>query len=194
MLSIPQGRYTPSPAPSVSGVLEHGMTTRNAEIVLKETDLIVSKTDLGGYITYANRTFMRVSGYRLPDLLGEPHNIVRHPDMPRGIFLHLWQTIQSGRECFAFVKNQAADGAFYWVRANVTPDVDSHGTVRGYHSARRKPNPEVLRSTIIPLYQEMRRVEAPLPAAQAAEVSLTFLKDKMAAQGTDYENFILTLT
>ena len=170
------------------------MTLRSAEIMLDASDLIVSKTDVTGCITYANRTFMRISGYRLTELLGVQHNIVRHPDMPRGVFLLLWQTIESGRECFAFVKNKTADGAFYWVRANITPDVDNHGTIRGYHSVRRKPNHDVLRNIIIPLYQEMLEIEALLPEAQAPEVSLRLLQDKIATQhGTTYENFILTL-
>lgn len=164
----------------------------NREIALSDTDLIVSKTDMKGRITYANRTFMRICGYNLADLIGVQHNIVRHPDMPRGVFRLLWNTITTNHECFAYVKNLAADGSFYWVKANVTPDVDNQGSVRGYFSVRRKAAPEVIRA-VIPLYQEMLAIERRSPTATAPDASLKFLQDKLTELGTDYDHFILSL-
>jgi len=75
-----------------------------------EEEIIVSKTDLKGIITYANRTFLKVSGYSEEELLGKPHSIIRHPDMPRCVFKLLWDTIEAGREILAYVKNMAKNG------------------------------------------------------------------------------------
>jgi len=104
-----------------------------------EEELIVSKTDLKGIITYANRTFLKVAGYTEDELLGKPHNIIRHPDMPRCVFKFLWDTIEAGNEIFAYVKNMAKNGDHYWVFAHVTPTFDSRGRIVGYHSNRRCP-------------------------------------------------------
>jgi aerotaxis receptor len=89
------------------------ITPTNVEVRFSPDEIIVSKTDLKGRITYANRVFMRVADYSEDDLLGVQHNIVRHPDMPRGAFRHLWDTIQRGEEWFGFVKNMTAKGHYY---------------------------------------------------------------------------------
>lgn len=103
-------------------------------------EVIVSKTDLVGNITYANEVFCRVAGYHRDELLGANHNLIRHPDMPRCVFKLLWDTIADGREIFAYVKNLARDGAHYWVLAHVTPTFDGAGRIVGYHSNRRSPD------------------------------------------------------
>ena len=105
-----------------------------------EEEIIVSKTDLKGVITYANLTFLKISGYSEEELLGKPHNILRHPDMPRCVFQLLWDTIEAGREIFAYVKNMAKNGDHYWVFAHVTPTFDARGKIIGYHSNRRCPH------------------------------------------------------
>lgn len=112
-------------------------TTR--EVTFGEDEIIVSKTDLKGVILYANQTFIRVSGYSEEELLGQAHSIIRHPDMPRCVFKFLWDTIESGQEIFAYVKNMAKSGDYYWVFAHVTPIFDSSGRIIGYHSNRRLP-------------------------------------------------------
>ncbi len=91
------------------------------ERTFKEDEIIVSKTDLKGIITYANRTFLDVALYREDEVLGMPHSIIRHPDMPRCVFKLLWDTIEEGNEIIAYVKNMAKNGDFYWVFAHVTP-------------------------------------------------------------------------
>src|SRR5580704_8741733 len=88
------------------------------ERTFPEDEIIASKTDVKGVITYANRTFMEVSLYSEEELLGQPHSIVRHPDMPRCVFKLLWDTIQKGDEIFAYVKNMCKNGDFYWVFAH----------------------------------------------------------------------------
>jgi PAS domain S-box-containing protein len=104
-----------------------------------EEEIIVSKTDLKGIITYANQTFLKVAQYEEEEILGKPHNIIRHPDMPRCVFKFLWDTIEAGDEIFAYVKNMAKSGDHYWVFAHVTPTFDSQGKIIGYHSNRRCP-------------------------------------------------------
>lgn len=81
------------------------VTPNNKKLQLKENDLIVSKTDVKGHITYCNDTFMEFSGYYEEELIGQPHNIIRHPDMPRAVFRFMWQTLQQENEFFGFVKN-----------------------------------------------------------------------------------------
>jgi PAS domain S-box-containing protein len=105
-----------------------------------QEDIIVSKTDLKGIITYCNRTFLQVADYSEDELLGQPHSIIRHPDMPRSVFKLLWDTIEAEHEIFAYVKNMAKNGDHYWVFARVTPTFDAAHRITGYHSNRRCPD------------------------------------------------------
>lgn len=162
------------------------------EKIMRENDFIVSKTDLTGRITYGNRIFIEFSGYSEEALLGAQHNIIRHPDMPRGVFRLLWDTLHQEQEIFAFVKNMAADGAFYWVFANVTPDYDSNGKVIGYFSVRRKPRAEAI-STISQVYKQMLEIEKSAGAKSAPQASIKFLVDFLKQKGTTYEELVLNL-
>jgi PAS domain S-box-containing protein len=108
------------------------------EIEIPDGEPLVSKTDTGGRITFANRVFVEVSGYPLEELIGAPHNLVRHPHMPTEAFADLWATIKAGRPWEGLVKNRTKQGDFYWVRASVTPVVED-GAVAGYVSIRSKP-------------------------------------------------------
>lgn len=162
------------------------------EIILGDTDVIVSKTDLQGRITYANRQFMRIANYSEKQLLGVQHNIIRHPDMPRGAFKLLWNTLKAEREFFAYVKNMTVNGDYYWVFANVTPDRDANGKVVGYFSFRRKPRRDAI-STIEPIYREMLAVESRVGPAKAPDASIEFLVSKLKDLGTSYDRFILDL-
>jgi len=91
------------------------------EYPFPESETLVSITDLKGRITYCNPAFITVSGYLREELLGQPHNMIRHPDMPEEAFRDMWETIASGIPWSAPVKNRRKDGSFYWVKANVTP-------------------------------------------------------------------------
>ncbi|MGQ9368446.1 methyl-accepting chemotaxis protein [Azospirillum sp. A39] len=113
------------------------------EIPLTENMLLVSRTDTKGRITFANRTFVEVSGFSEAELVGAPHNLVRHPDMPREAFADLWDTVKAGRPWEGLVKNRAKNGDHYWVRANVTPVVEN-GAVTGYISIRSRPSREAV--------------------------------------------------
>jgi methyl-accepting chemotaxis protein/aerotaxis receptor len=111
----------------------------NHEIEMSEGQLLVSKTDIHGRITFANRDFVELSGFDREELLGAPHNIVRHPHMPKEAFADLWATLKQGRPWEGFVKNRRKDGDFYWVRANVTPVIED-GQTTGFVSIRSKPS------------------------------------------------------
>lgn len=111
----------------------------NKEIHLKSGEFIVSKTDLKGQLIYVNRPFMEVSGFTSEELMGSPHNIVRHPDMPPAAFEDLWRTLKSGKSWRGMVKNRCKNGDYYWVDANANP-IWEGGRIVGYMSLRAKPN------------------------------------------------------
>ncbi|WP_231502059.1 PAS domain-containing protein [Herbaspirillum sp. RV1423] len=108
------------------------------EYVMKDGESIVSKTDLKGRITYVNPYFIEASGFEEAELIGSPHNMVRHPDMPPEAYADLWATLKAGRPWTGMVKNRRKNGDFYWVKANVTP-IRENGRVAGYMSVRTKP-------------------------------------------------------
>jgi PAS domain S-box-containing protein len=130
----------------------------NIEKVMNDHDFIVSKTNTKGHITYCNRIFMDMSGYKEDELLHKNHNIIRHPDMPRVAFKLAWDTIQANREFFGFVKNLRKNGDFYWVFAHITADYDESGNVVGYTSVRRAPKRSAVEA-IEPLYKQMLQAE-----------------------------------
>jgi len=115
----------------------------NVEYELREDSAIVSKTDLKGIITYANPDFVEASGYSVNELIGQPHNILRHPDMPEEAFADLWQTLKQGKPWTGIVKNRRKNGDYYWVVANVAP-IYENGSLVGYLSARSKPSRELI--------------------------------------------------
>jgi methyl-accepting chemotaxis protein/aerotaxis receptor len=141
------------------------MPVTQEEVVLGETEVLVSRTDPGGRITFCNDAFTRTSGFPEEELLGAPHNILRHPDMPREAFADLWATIKAGRPWEGIVKNRTASGGFYWVRANVTP-VSEGGAVTGFISVRQRPSET-----------ERARAEAAYPAMAAGRGAAFALRD-----------------
>ncbi|AVY94523.1 MULTISPECIES: PAS domain-containing protein [Microvirgula] len=165
----------------------------NQEVRLQPDDLIITKTDQKGIITYANRKFMQVSNYAESALLGQAHNLIRHPDMPRGVFRLMWKTLMQGKEFFGILKNYTADGGFYWVFANVTPDYGIDGSTKGYYSVRRMPTRHAI-DTMTRIYAEMRAVEQSAGKAAAPDTSLAWLQDYLdKAHAGSYENFVLGL-
>ena len=157
----------------------------NHERVMKEDDFIISKTDTSGKITYCNEIFMELASMNEEQLLGKPHNIIRHPDMPKAVFKLLWDRIQNKEEIFAYVKNLSADGGFYWVFANVSPSYDTSGKVIGYYSVRRKPSQKALEA-IKPLYTEMLRIEK----SNGINGSMEYLTNILKKEGVSYDEFI----
>lgn len=158
------------------------------ELSFHDSEFIVSKTDLGGRITYGNALFIQISGYGEEELLGAPHNILRHPEMPAIVFKLLWETIKSGEEIFAYVINKTKRNDYYWVFAHVTPSLDNDGKIIGYHSVRRKPTQNAL-NVIKPLYQALVRAEKAGGITSAQQHLNTVLQQK----GLSYEEFILSI-
>lgn len=164
-----------------------------AERTFGAEEIIVSKTDPKGLILYANDVFQRVSGFAEAQLVGRPHNVVRHPHMPRGLFHLMWETIARGDEVFAYVNNLAADGAHYWVLAHITPTLGAHGKTVGYHSNRRSPARSAI-ARIEPVYARMRAEEARhTRAVDAAAASARLLADDLADRGQTYDELVWDL-
>lgn len=109
------------------------------ETLLPEGQFIYSRTDLKGIIVEANQAFADISGYIREEMIGQPHNLVRHPDMPPAAFADMWQDLKAGRPWRGLVKNRRKDGGFYWVVANASP-VRENGRVVGYQSVRTRPS------------------------------------------------------
>ncbi len=125
--------------------MRKNLPVTNVEYTLKNDVLIVTKTDLKGIITYVNSEFIDASGFTEQELLGQPHNLVRHPDMPAWAFDDLWKTVKEGYPWQGIVKNRRKNGDYYWVRANVSP-ISENGQIVGYLSVRNKPTAEEVRS------------------------------------------------
>ncbi|MCK6787691.1 methyl-accepting chemotaxis protein [Enterobacter roggenkampii] len=123
------------------------------EYPLDDDTTLMSTTDLHSYITHANDTFVKVSGYQLDELTGQPHNMVRHPDMPKAAFADMWYTLQQGEPWSGIVKNRRKNGDHYWVRANAVPMVRG-GQVTGYMSIRTKATAEEI-AAVEPLYRAL---------------------------------------
>lgn len=160
----------------------------NKEFVLNRNDFIVSKTDTKGIITYGNKIFIEMSGYEEEELLGKNHNLIRHPDMPRIAFKIAWEMIQNKQEFFGFVKNLRKDGGYYWVWANITPDLDTNGNIIGYTSVRRKPNPKAL-EIIIPIYKKLLEAEK----SGGMDSSKTILMNLLEEKNMEYNELIIAL-
>ena len=111
----------------------------NNEVVVKFSDFLVSETNTKGIIKFANDDFCKIAEYGLEELIGQPHNIVRHKDMPRAAFKSLWDTVQAGEVWTGYVKNRTKSGGYYWVFATVYPFESCDGS-KGYLSCRRKPS------------------------------------------------------
>ena len=162
------------------------------ERFLGENDLIVSKTDLTGKIIYANKIFMDISDYTEGEVLGSPHSMIRHPEMPRAIFKLLWQTLESGEEIFAYVVNRCKNGDHYWVYAHVTPSFDVNGKIIGYHSSRRAPKRDSV-NAIVKIYDELRAIEQAGGRKEGLLSSSLALEKRLQDINSTYEKFVTTL-
>jgi PAS domain S-box-containing protein len=153
-------------------------TPKDEEIILDPKRYIVSETDEKGKITFANDYFMEVSGYTLEELIGKPHSIVRHPDMPRVVFKLLWETIKAGKNINAVVKNLAKDGRYYWIftEFEIRKDTDT-GKIIGYHASRKTISKHVI-EIIADLYKELLKIEKEGGMDASEKYLISFLKDK----------------
>jgi len=129
------------------------MNSPHKEIILDDTSLLVSETDSKGNIIYANDTFLEVAQYQLDELIGKPHNLIRHPDMPHSAFKDLWETIRKGETWEGFVKNCTKNKKFYWVYATVFPYGKNH-----YLSVRKMATRDEIEK-YEKIYKKMRQEE-----------------------------------
>ena len=150
------------------------------EIELKNNVYIESDTDTKGIITYANDYFAEISGYRPEELVGQPHNIVRHPDMPKILFKTLWDRLQSGQNFIAAVKNLAKDGRYYWVFTDFEHIKDDNGNTVGYKAVRKKISKHVT-DVLDPLYKKLTEIER----EGGMEASEKYLNEFLAEHGDD---------
>ncbi|MDL0088121.1 PAS domain-containing protein [Campylobacter gastrosuis] len=158
------------------------------EYFVNDDDFLVSKTDTKGIITYCNEPFINIVGASQSELLGKPHNIIRHQDMPKVVFWLLWQRVQSKQEIFAYVKNRRFDGGFYWVFANVTASLDENGKIIGYYSVRRRPNKKAI-NFISPIYQILLNAEN----SGGLEASKRLLEQILKDKNISYDELIINL-
>jgi PAS domain S-box-containing protein len=149
-----------------------------------DIDLIVSKSDAEGNITYTNPIFMKISGYTQGELLDKPHAILRHPDMPKTVFKYLWDNIKQGKEVYAYVKNLCKDGSYYWVLAQVRMAKNPDGSFRNYVSTRRKMKDDV-KPVIEALYTKMKEAEE----NEGMEAAEKILGDFLQEHGHSFETF-----
>ncbi len=158
-------------------------TPIDEEIILDPKRYIVSETDQKGKITFANDYFQEVSGYTEEELIGKPHSIVRHPDMPKVVFKLLWETISKGKNINAVVKNLAKDGRYYWIftEFEIRKDTDT-GEIIGYHASRKSISKHVL-EIIADLYKKLLEIEK----KDGIEASEKYLIEFLKSHGDDIE-------
>ncbi|MCF6195457.1 MAG: PAS domain S-box protein [Emcibacter sp.] len=169
-------------------------TPTGTEIFFPEDKLIVSKTDLKGIITYTNVLFETMSGYSRDEILGKPHNMIRHPDMPHCIFKLFWDTLQQKKEIFAYVVNMHRSGDHYWVLAHVVPTYDLMGNHVGYHSSRRYPDKKIVQQ-MASYYAELREIEkSHANVKQGMQAALDSFNNVLKQQDISYAEYIFSLS
>jgi len=151
---------------------------------VKSVDIVVSKGDAEGNITYANPIFFKLAGYTQGELLEQPHSIIRHPDMPKVIFKFLWDNLKAGKDVKTFVKNLCKDGGFYWVFAHVRVATNPDGSFRNYVSTRKGMSPGA-RAIIESLYRQLSEAEN----IGGIDDSLSILEAFLKEQGGSLDTF-----
>lgn len=167
------------------------LSVTGRERKLDPKDIIVSKTNPQGIITYVNDVFCHISDYTEEEMLGQPHSAIRHPHMPRIIFKTLWDYIKQEKEIFAYVMNRCKNGDHYWVLAHITPSYDIDRKMIGYHSSRRAPKTEAI-NYIQPLYKALLQLEQD-GRKEGLEKSEKYMKDMLEEKKMSYEEFILRI-
>ena len=164
-------------------------TPINREVVWDKTKTIISTTDKYGTITDVNQTFIDVSGYSADELLGKPHNIIRHPDMPKIIFKVTWDNILAGRNFHGIIKNLAKSGEYYWVVTDFEVGRNIMGEVVTIMARRRAVPQYVITDHIEPLYQTLLKLEK----IGGMELSNRYFKGFLEKQGKSYIEYIMDI-
>ncbi|KQO22523.1 histidine kinase [Flavobacterium sp. Leaf82] len=157
----------------------HGQRTIiDKEVSWDKTQVIMSKTNAFGIIEYANEVFVDVSGYEDYELMGQPHNIIRHPDMPKVIFKVLWENLKNGKNFHAIVKNLAKSGRYYWVITDFEISRDENDVIVNYFGRRQAVPQEVIAMHIEPLYKKLLQIEAASGMEFSEKYLIGFLEEK----------------
>lgn len=158
----------------------------NEKIELDSKKYIVSKTDTEGVIEYANDYFIEVSGYKETELVGEPHSIVRHPDMPKIIFKIMWDRLEEGKNIYAIVKNRAKDGRYYWIITDFEANLDKVTNKPISYVAYRQSASDKIVAEIEPLYQKLIEIEK----TSGVESSEKYLNGYLEEKGKSYDDYM----
>ena len=163
-------------------------TPKDIEITVSPKKTIVSRTDAKGIIKFVNDYFMEIAGYSENELLNQPHNVIRHPDMPKIIFKHLWDELKQGNDVRAIIKNLAKDGRYYWVITNFHTLYDDDGKIMGYY-ARRKAVPLHVKEEVTKLYKTLLSLEE----QGGMEASEKYLVQWLNEHNTTYSDYVESL-
>ena len=155
------------------------------EIKFNKKKFIVSKTDINGVITFANKNFCDISGYSESELLGAPHSIVRHPDMPGSIFFLIWNSLLRGEPVSGVIKNLAKSGKYYWVIADFDIKKDKNGNIKSF-TAFRRASPQHVIDEVEELYDTMLNIEK----RKGIQTALSYLESYLEDKGMNYEEFL----
>lgn len=153
-------------------------TPSEREVDWNKNKVLLSKTDTKGTILYANEDFIDVSGYDEFELIGQPHNIIRHPDMPKVIFKFLWDSIKSSNNIHVIIKNMSKTGRYYWVITDFKIIADSDGEIVGYFGTRKSVPDDIIIKFIEPLYKKLLHIEEASGMLASEEYLIGFLEER----------------
>ena len=152
-----------------------------------KSQVVISETDVYGRITNVNDVFCNVCGYSPEEMIGQPHSIIRHPDMPKLVFKLLWDNLKVGNNFIGVIKNLAKSGEYYWVITDFEMRRDATGNITHYIARRKSVPKAVIENYVAPLYETLLKLEK----VGGMELSSRFFKNYLAKQGKDYIDFII---
>lgn len=162
-------------------------TPIDREVGWNKSQVVISETDVYGRITNVNDVFCNVCGYSPDEMIGQPHSIIRHPDMPKLIFKLLWDNLKAGNNFIGVIKNLAKSGEYYWVITDFEMRYDAMGNITHYIARRKSVPKAVIENYVAPLYETLLKLEK----VGGMELSTRFFKNYLAKQGKDYIDFII---
>ena len=162
-------------------------TPIDREVGWNKSQVVISETDVYGRITNVNDVFCNVCGYSPDEMIGQPHSIIRHPDMPKLIFKLLWDNLKAGNNFIGVIKNLAKSGEYYWVITDFEMRRDATGNITHYIARRKSVPKAVIENYVAPLYETLLKLEK----VGGMELSARFFKNYLAKQGKDYIDFII---
>ena len=162
-------------------------TPIDKEVGWNKSQVVISETDVYGRITNVNDVFFNVCGYSPEEMIGQPHSIIRHPDMPKLVFKLLWDNLKVGNNFIGVIKNLAKSGEYYWVITDFEMRRDATGNITHYIARRKSVPKAVIENYVAPLYETLLKLEK----VGGMELSTRFFKNYLAKQGKDYIDFII---